>query len=137
MTLVTVYPLTVHWGVTGASLAGLLGTANVPIFFWYVHKNILHLSSRRVWRECYRPSLLANVPLGAAVYFLVAPRVGSLVSALAVFTCACLLGMAASGLCGAIKREDVRAVMFAASHPLAEAKLQPKRPRTARDGGVP
>ena len=112
VTLVTVYPLTVHWGVTGASLAGLLGAANVPVFFWYVHKNILRLSSRRVWRECYRPSLLANVPLGAAVYFLVAPRVVSLVSALAAFACACVLGMVGSGLCGAIKREDVRAVML-------------------------
>lgn len=111
VTLATVYPLTRHWGVTGASLAGLLGTANVPVFFWYVHRDILHLSSRRVWRECYRPSLLANVPLGVAGYLLVAPRLGSLVGALAVFACACLLGIGASGLCGAIKREDVRAVM--------------------------
>ena len=112
VTLITVYPLTVRWGVTGAALAGLLGTANVPVFFWYVHKNILRLSSRRVWEECYRPSLLANVPLGAAIYLLVAPRVVSLVSTLAAFACACVLGIAASGLCGAVKREDVRAVML-------------------------
>jgi O-antigen/teichoic acid export membrane protein len=112
VTLAAVYPLTVHWGVTGASLAGLLGAANVPVFFWYVHKNILRLPSRRVWRDCYQRSLLANLPLGAAIYFFVAPRIDSLAAALAAFVCACMLGLLASGLLGAIKREDVRAVLL-------------------------
>lgn len=111
VTLASVYPLTTAWGVTGASLAGLLGALNVPLFFWYVHKNILHLSSLRVWRDCYRPSLLANVPLWAAVYFLLAPRLASLATTLAVFAAAFALGLALSGVCGAIKREDVRAGM--------------------------
>jgi len=107
--LATVYPLTVRWGVVGAATAGLLGAANVPVFFWYVHRNVMRLPSLRVWRDCYQPSLLANVPLGAAVYFLVAPRVFSLTSVLVAFACACVAGMAVSGLCGAVKREDLRA----------------------------
>jgi len=134
VTLVFVYPLTVHLGVTGAALAGLMGAANVPVFFWYVHKNILHLPSRRIWRDCYRPSLLANVPLGVAIYFLVAPRVFSLVSALAAFALACVLAMVASGLCGAIKREDVRAVMRLLHIPWPWRKKVPDAPDDNRSG---
>ena len=110
ITLVTVYPLTVRWGVTGASLAGLLGAGNVPVFFWYVHRNVLHLPSRRVWRQCYRPSVLANAPLGVAFYLLVAPRVPGLISTLAAFAFASALGMVTSGVFGAVKREDIRAM---------------------------
>lgn len=109
--LVTVYPLTVHWGVTGASLAGLLGATNVPLFFWYVHKNIIHVSSRSVWRTCYRPTIVGNVPVGVVVYLLVAPRLANLMGALVAFACAATAGMAVSGVLGAIKREDVRAAV--------------------------
>ena len=108
VSLATVYPLTVRWGVTGAALSGLLGAANVPAFFWYVHKHITHMSSRRVWRECYRPTVLANVPIGVAVYLLLTPRVSTLLEALLAFALASLLGMVGSGLLGAIKREDLR-----------------------------
>lgn len=108
ITLAFVYPLTVHWGVVGASLAGLLGAAVNPVFFWYVHKNIMRVSSHRVWRDCYRPTVLANVPLGVAVYLLVAPRLTNLIGALAAFAGAAMVGIVVSGLLGAIKREDVR-----------------------------
>jgi len=133
VTLLVVYPLTVRWGVTGASLAGLLGATNVPVFFWYVHRKILHLSSRRVWRECYRPSLLANVPLGVVVYFLVAPRTTSLMSALAAFGCACVLGFVISGLCGAVKREDVRAMVELLRVPWRRRGAS-ETPASGRDG---
>jgi O-antigen/teichoic acid export membrane protein len=109
ITLATVYPLTMRYGVTGASLAGLLGTINVPVFFWYVHKHILHVPSRQVWRECYLPTVAANVPVGIAFYFLLAPHITSLIGALLALAVATLAGMVASGLLGAVKREDLRA----------------------------
>ena len=101
VTLLVVYPLTVRWGVTGASLAGLLGATNVPVFFWYVHRKILHLSSRASG-ENVPPSLLANVPLGVVVYFLVAPRTTSLTSALAG-VCVLGFGSAASAEPSSVK----------------------------------
>jgi len=109
ISLATVYPLTVKWGVTGAALAGLLGAANVPAFFWYVHKHIIGMSSWSVWRECYQPTVIANVPIGIGLYFVLTALVSNLFQALAGFAVAALLGMVGSGLLGAIKREDLRA----------------------------
>jgi O-antigen/teichoic acid export membrane protein len=135
ITLLAAYPLTVHWGVTGASLAGLFGSANVPVFFWYVHRSILHLPSRRVWRECYRPSLLANVPLGAAFYLVLAPRVVSLATTLAAFAFACALGMVTSGVFGAVKRDDLRAIR-ALLHRLLPSGRTPRAPVHDNDDGA-
>jgi len=132
ISLATVYPLTVHWGVTGAALAGLLGALNVPVFFWYVHRRVTHMSSWRVWRRCYQATVVANVPIGVAVYLLLAPRVANLLEALLAFALASLLGLVGSGLLGAIKREDLRA-----SWEVAKGLLpRKKRPPAASDGNA-
>jgi O-antigen/teichoic acid export membrane protein len=131
VSLATVYPLTVRWGVTGAALAGLLGAMNVPVFFWHVHKHIIGTSSWSVWRECYQPTVLANVPIGVGLYFLLTSVVSSLFQALVGFAAAVLLGMVGSGLLGAIKREDLRALWEVAKG------FWPKRRRPpSTDGGA-
>ena len=109
--LATVYPLTVRWGVTGAAVAGLLGAATVPAFFWYSHRKTIHVSSLRVWRACYLPTFAGAALVGVAAYYLVAPRVHSLIAALAAFLAIMLAAMALSGVLGGIKREDIRSMI--------------------------
>lgn len=111
ISLATVYPLTVRWGVTGAAFAGLLGALIVPFYFLYVHKRILDVSSVAVFRRCYWPAILGNIPLGVVVYFGVAPRLTNLMGTLAAFALVALAGIAISGVLGSIKREDVRAMI--------------------------
>lgn len=107
ITLATVYPLTVTWGVAGAAVAGLLGATSVPAFFWYAHRTIIHLSSFRVWRACYLPTSLGAGLVGVAAYIVVAPRLRNLPETLAAFALLTLVGMTVSGLFGAITREDI------------------------------
>jgi O-antigen/teichoic acid export membrane protein len=123
--LSTVYPLTVRFGVAGAALAGLLGALNVPFFFWYVHKRVIHMSSWRVWKECYQATVLANLPIGIFMYLVVAPLLFDLASALIAFAAASLLGMTAAGLLGAVKREDLRASWAAVTQGLGLRRRGP------------
>lgn len=108
ITLAVVYPLTVHWGVVGAAASGLLGAATVPVFFWYAHRRIIHVSSVRVWLTCYLPTVLGTVVVGVATLLFVTPRISSLIGALGAFAIAAALSVIVSGLLGAIKRDDVR-----------------------------
>lgn len=109
--LATVYPLTVRWGVTGAALAGLLGAATVPAFFWYSHGKTIHVSSLRVLRTCYLPTLAGAGVVGVAAYYLVASRLHGLIMTLAAFLVIMLAAAALSGVLGGIKREDVRSMI--------------------------
>jgi O-antigen/teichoic acid export membrane protein len=106
--LATVYPLTVAWGVTGAAVAGLLGEAlTVPIMFLFVQRTIIRVSSYRVWRECYFPTVLGAGLVGLAAYLLVTPRLTNLPETLLVLMLLTVAEMAVSGLLGGVKREDV------------------------------
>jgi O-antigen/teichoic acid export membrane protein len=125
ITLATVYPLTVTWGVVGAALAGLLGASTVPAFFWYAHRKIIHLSSFRVLRQCYLPTMLGAGLVGVAAYILVAPRLHNLPQALAAFAMLTLVGMAVSGLCGAIKREDIATAVALVRRSRPRRKVKP------------
>jgi len=136
ITLATVYPLTVRWGVAGASVAGLLGAATVPVFFWFVHRNVIHVSSVRIWRVCYQPTFVGNVAIGAATFFLVAPRIGGLLAALIAFMGAAGAGLVVSGLLGAIKREDIRSAKALLHRSLRRRTVGPPSPGQSA-GGTP
>lgn len=106
--LATVYPLTVAWGVTGAAVAGLLGEVlTVPFMFLFVHRRIIGVSSYRVWRECYSPTVLGAGLMGVTAYLLIAPRLSNLAETLLALAVLTLAEIAVSGLLGGIKREDV------------------------------
>jgi O-antigen/teichoic acid export membrane protein len=125
ITLAAVYPLTVHWGVPGAAFAGLIGAATVPVFFWYTHRKIIHVSSLRVWRECYQPTVIGSVAVGVASYYLVRPFLHSLVAALLAFIVLTGVGMVVSGLLGAVKREDMRVVLNVLPRSLRRRRVNP------------
>lgn len=110
ITLAAVYPLTVRYGVPGAAFAALLGAANVPFALRYRHKHILRMSSRKVWRESYRPTVLGAVLSAPVSYLLLLPLCRSLVSTLLVSGLAVGLCMSLSSLLGAAKREDLATV---------------------------
>jgi O-antigen/teichoic acid export membrane protein len=110
ITLAAVYPLTVHYGVPGAALAALLGAANVPFALHYRHRRILGMSSRRVWRDAYRPTVLGAALSAPVSYFLLRPLCRNLVSTLLISALAVVLCMSLSAVLGAVKREDVATV---------------------------
>jgi O-antigen/teichoic acid export membrane protein len=106
--LAAIYPLTVHWGITGAATAGLLAGANVPIFLHWVHKRVLGMSSWHVWRTCYQPTVLGAGIAGAATYFLLRPLCHSLLVTILMWCVYMLLSVCVSGLFGAVSAEDIR-----------------------------
>lgn len=105
--LALVYPLTVRFGVAGASLAGLIGDINVPFFFWYSHTRIIHVRSWHVWRTCYQPTVLANIIIGALTYWLLARHLPNLFLTLLAFVGVGTAGVLLSGVFGAVKRTDI------------------------------
>ena len=105
--LAAVYPLTVHLGVNGAALAGLIATLYVPLFLHYGNRRVLHVSSWLVWRRCYQPTVLGAALTGAAAYFLVRPLCRGLVVTLAFWCVVVLASIIVSGLLGALSAEDV------------------------------
>ncbi len=108
--LAAIYPLTVHWGISGAAAAGLLAAANVPLFLHWVHKRVLDLSSWEVWRRCYQPTVLGAGVTGAATYFLLRPLCHSLIVTLLMWCFYMLLSLCVSGLLGAVRKEDIRTI---------------------------
>jgi O-antigen/teichoic acid export membrane protein len=106
--LAAIYPLTVHWGISGAAAAGLLAAANVPLFLHWVHRRVLDLSSWEVWRTCYQPTVLGAGLTGAAAYFFLRPLCHSLIVTLLMWCFYVLLSLCVSGLFGAVHKEDIR-----------------------------
>ena len=106
--LATIYPLTVHWGVTGAATAGLLAGANVPLFLHWGHKHVLEVSSWEVWRRCYQPTVMGAGLTGTAGYYLLRPLCHSLMVTLLMWCLYMLLSLCVSGLFGAVHKEDIR-----------------------------
>jgi len=105
--LVTVYPLTVRYGISGAALAGLLGAATVPLFMQYTHARILHIGSWLVLRSCYLPTVFGAGGVAALAYFLLRPLCNGLLVTLALWLVTVALSFVAAGLAGAVKRDDL------------------------------
>jgi O-antigen/teichoic acid export membrane protein len=102
-----VYPLTVKWGVPGAAAAGLAGTINVPFFLWFTHRRVLKVPSLAVLRRCYLPTVAGAAVGGVAAHFLLVPLAKNLLGTLGLWVVAVIIGMALSGLMGAVSREDL------------------------------
>ena len=102
-----VYPLTVKWGVPGAAAAGLAGTINVPFFLWFTHRRVLKVPSLSVLRRCYLPTVAGAAVGGVAAHFLLVPLAKNLLGTLGLWVVAVIIGMALSGLMGAVSREDL------------------------------
>jgi O-antigen/teichoic acid export membrane protein len=105
--LATVYSLTVRYGITGAALAGLLGAATVPFFMVFTHRRILHVPSLAWFRRCLAPTIVGSTVIGLAAGFFAVPLCHRLLVTLLLWAVCVLAAMAASGLLGAISREDV------------------------------
>lgn len=105
--LALVYPLTVHLGVTGAALSGLVAALNVPFFLHYSHRHVLQLPSWSVWRRCYQPTVLGAGLTAIPGYFLLRPLCSNLPVTLAAWGLMVCASMAVSGLLGAIRKEDI------------------------------
>jgi O-antigen/teichoic acid export membrane protein len=107
ITLATVYPLTVHFGIPGAALAGLLGVTNVPFALYYQHTRILMVSSRRVWHESYRPTVMGALLSAPISFLLLLPLCHSLASTLLLAAVGVAICMSFSALFGAVTRQDL------------------------------
>jgi O-antigen/teichoic acid export membrane protein len=105
--LIVVYPLTVHLGINGAALAGLIAALNVPFFLHYGNRRVLHLSSWLVWRRCYQPTVLGTGLTSVAAYFLLRPLCRSLATTLVIWCTFVLAAIVVSGLFGGVSREDL------------------------------
>lgn len=110
ITLATVYPLTMRFGVAGAALAGLLGASNVPFALYYRHKRILMISTRQVWHASYRPTVIGALLSGPISYFLLLPLCRNLASTLLLAAIAVAICMSLSTLFGGVKRQDLAAL---------------------------
>ena len=108
VTLLTVYPLVLWLGVTGAALAGLCACLTVPFFFRHTHRRVLHLGSWRVLRECYLTSAALAVSVAVFGWLIVAPRMHSLLTTLGAWATLVGLVVLLGGVTGVIRREDVR-----------------------------
>lgn len=106
--LMLVYPLAVRYGITGAALAGLLGTTTVPFFIHFVNRHVVMVSSWTVLRSAYLPTIVGATACGTLAHFFVAPLCSTLMITLVVWCLVCAIALTASGLLGAVSREDVR-----------------------------
>ena len=107
LSLAVLYPLTVHYGINGAALAGLVAALNVPFFLHYGNRRVLHLSSWLVWRRCYQPTVIGTGLTAVAAYFLLLPLCDSLLTTLIIWCVVVFASIVVSGLFGAVTREDV------------------------------
>jgi O-antigen/teichoic acid export membrane protein len=106
--LAAMYPLTVHYGVSGAAAAMLLSAANVPYFLYYSHTRVLTLSSRVVWRRCYQPTVIGSTLSGVAGYFFLRPLCDGLLLTVAMWFVFVVVASVVSGALGAVSREDLQ-----------------------------
>ncbi len=120
--LAVVYPLTVHYGLNGAAVAGLIAALNVPFFLHYGHKRVLRLSSWLVWRRCYQPAVLGTGLTSVAAYFLIRPLCHGLVVTLILWGAVVMVSIAVSGLFGGLTREDLGTARRLAASPLRYAR---------------
>lgn len=105
--LAVVYPLTVHYGINGAALAGLIAALNVPFFLHFGNTRVLHLSSWQVWRRCYQPTVIGAGITSFGAYFLVRPLCTSLLVTVMMWCLVVLASIVVSGLFGGVSREDL------------------------------
>jgi O-antigen/teichoic acid export membrane protein len=124
--LMFVYPLAVRYGVTGAALAGLLGTTTVPFFIHYVDRHVVMVSSWTVLRSAYLPTIVGATACGTLAYFFMAPLCSTLMITLLVWCLVCAVALAVCGLLGAVSRADMRT---------ARRLLSSLRRRPAESGG--
>jgi len=124
--LVAVYPLTVHLGITGAALAGLISALNVPFFLHYGNRRVLHLSSWMVWRRCYQPTVLGTGLTSVAAYLLLRPLCHNLMTTLVIWCLVVLASMVVSGLLGGVSREDLRTARRLLASPWQRARARRK-----------
>jgi len=114
VSLVTVYGLTVRYGVTGTAVAGLLGSLLVPVFLYYSHTRILGVQTLGVLVECYlRPGLGVAVVCGIA-WVLLRPLSTTLILAVALtalVALACLVASSVTGGLSAAERGQVRSIL--------------------------
>ena len=106
--LAAMYPLAVHYGVSGAAAAFLLSSANVPYFLYYSQKRVLQLDSWIVFRRCYLPTVAGALLSAVVGYFLLLPLCHGLLLTMVMWVVLLLISMVVSGLFGAVSREDLQ-----------------------------
>ncbi len=106
ISLISVYGLTIRYGVTGTALAGLLGSMLVPIFLYYSHTRILGVRTLGVLVECYlRPGIGVVVVCGAA-WVLLRPLATTLLLAVGLTAFVALLCLIASSATGGLSSTE-------------------------------
>ena len=133
ITLVALYPMSVRWGVSGAALAGLVGTVVVPFLLVHFHRSIVRVPTWQVVRQCYIRTLLGTSACALLGHYVVKPACHALLSTLVGLTGLILVCMVVSGLLGALTGEDV-----ATMRRIALAVLRPRGSRavsSAQAGG--
>lgn len=113
ISLVAIYPLASHFGVTGAAAATLLGACVAPFFIHYFDRRMLEVSSWSVFRRCYLPTLVGAGLVALASSVLLTRFAVSLSSTMMLVALTALLSLSVSGLFGAVKRDELRGTVSA------------------------
>ncbi len=108
ISLATIYPLALRFGVKGAAMAGLLGALVQPFFIHYYNRRILDVSSAAVFRRCYLPTFAGAAVVGVASYLLFLPHAGSLAITLVLVFVTALLSFVVSGVFGAVSKGELQ-----------------------------
>jgi len=112
--LSTVYWLTAAYGITGTALSVLLAAFVMPTFVHYTNRNVIHIASWPMFRDCYLRTALLTTAVAAAAWLLLRPLASTLlvtVGLIGVTTIVGLLLGAAVGVADPTDRASIVAML--------------------------